>query len=155
MKAIPAPARVSGFVAIVVQPDEATVRASYALAASLMPPDATQALAPGSLPHVTLTQCAVRDAPRELLARFVTGFDARLRGLSVPLRAVTAFGGGFLFWCVDGPSPARTALQRAHEDALAVADGILDPVANAAVVAATVETTANDPVLVANAREFG
>ncbi|MBI1962346.1 MAG: hypothetical protein HYS37_03140, partial [Candidatus Rokubacteria bacterium] len=66
-----------------------------------MPAGSQQALARGSLPHVTLTQCALRDAPRERLAAFVERLEGRLRGRTIPLSAVTKFGAGFLFWGVD------------------------------------------------------
>ena len=131
---VPLGDRVSGFVALVIQPDAGTIRAAYELAAALMPAGSTQQLAPGSLPHVTLTQCIVRDAARERLGQYVDRLGARLRGLTIPLGAVTAFGGGFLFWHVDRDSEARKRLQAAHEDALGLAEGLLDPVANAAIV---------------------
>lgn len=108
-----AEARLSGFVAIVVQPDVATIQASYQLAAEVMPAAAEQTLAPGSLPHVTLTQCPIRDAPRDRLAEYVARLDRRLRGLTIPLRVIIPVGGGFLFWCVDEGSPrARSCRTR-------------------------------------------
>lgn len=134
IRQVPAEARVAGFVAIVVVPDAATIRASYALASALMPQASEQALAPGSLPHITLTQSPLRDAPRERLAERVTRLDEQLRGQTIPLSAVIAFGGGFLFWCVEDAAPPRALLQRAHEDAIPVADGLLDPAVNARVV---------------------
>ena len=51
---------ISGFVGLVIEPDTATIRTAYELAAALLPPDAEQKLAPGDLPHLTLTQCALR-----------------------------------------------------------------------------------------------
>jgi hypothetical protein len=75
--------------------------------------------------------------------------------MSIPLRAIRPFGGGFLFWCVNDASPERAALQRVHEYAITLADGVLDPVANAAVVEGTITLTKNDPRLVANARAYG
>ena len=75
--------------------------------------------------------------------------------MTIPLRAVIAFGGGFLFWCVDDASPPRVLLQQAHEDALGVADGLLDPAVNARVVEQTRKGTNDDPVLVAHARRYG
>ncbi len=49
----------------------------------------------------------------------------------------------------------RSRLQAAHQDALALADGALDPVANAAIVEATGKLTGDDPALVDNARRYG
>lgn len=152
---IAAGARVTGFVALVIQPDAATIRRAYELASALMPKDAEQVLAPGSMPHVTLTQCAVREAPRERIADYVERLDAELRGRTIPLRDVMAFPGGFVFWCVDDTSPERASLQRAHEAAVSVADDVLDPVANARVVEGTAAATNDDPVLVGNARDYG
>lgn len=151
----PAGATVTGFVALVIQPDAATIRRSYEVAGALMAKDAEQVLAPGALPHVTLTQCALRDAPRARVADYIGRLDAELRGRTIPLRDVVAFPGGFLFWCVDEGSPERARLQRAHEAAISVADGFLDPAANARVVEGTAAATNDDPVLVANAREYG
>lgn len=147
--------RVTAFVALVVQPDAGTIRRSYELAGALMPGDAEQVLAPGALPHLTLTQCALRDAPRDRIAGYVARLDAELRGRTIPLRDVTVFPGGFLFWCVDEASPERARLQRAHEAAISLADGFLDPAANARVVEGTAAATNDDPVLVGNAREYG
>lgn len=147
--------RITAFVALVVQPDAETIRRSYELAGALMPSDAEQVLALGALPHVTLTQCALREAPRERIAGFIERLDAELRGRTIPLRDVMAFPGGFLFWCVDEASPERVRLQRAHEAAMSIADGFLDPDANARVVEGTAAATNNDPVLVGNAREYG
>jgi len=149
------PERISGFAGLVIQPDAATIRTAYTLAASVMPAGAEHALGPGSLPHVTLAQCALREAPGERCAELVASLDAELRGRSIPLSAVVPFGGGFAFWCVDEASPARRILQTAHERALALGEGLLDPVANAAVVAQTIRLTGGDPVLVANARAHG
>lgn len=154
IRRIPAPPLVTDFVGLVIQPDAATIRKSYELAAALMP-KIPEAVVPGSLPHMTLTQCALREAPRERLAAFVDRLDTELKGLTVPLSAVVPFGAGFVFWCADPTSPERMGLQRAHEHALAVADGFLDSVANAAVVEGTMRATGNDPVLVGNARAFG
>jgi 2'-5' RNA ligase len=152
---VPAADLISGFVALVIQPDAATIRVSYDLAATLLPERPEQAVAPGSLPHLTLTQCAVRGAPRERAAEFVDRLEDVLHGLTLPLRTVTPFGGGFLFWCVDPAAPARATLQRAHADALTLAEGLLDPVANAAVVEGTIAATNGDPVLVEQARRWG
>jgi len=120
-----------------------------------VPAGAELALAPGLLPHVTLTQCALRDAPRDRLTDLVARLEARLLGHPIPLRTVAAFAGGFVFWHAEAAAPARAMLQRAHEDALGIADGLLDPVANAAVVQGTMSATDDDPVLVANARAHG
>ena len=152
---MPADTTVTGFVALVVQPDAATIRQSYELASAVMAKDAEQVLAPGSLPHVTLTQCALRGAPRERIASYVARLETNLRGRSIPLRTVMAFPGGFVFWCVDESSPERVRLQEAHEAAIGVADGFLDPVANTRVVDGTAAATNNDPVLVGNARTYG
>jgi len=146
---------VSGFVGLVLQPDPTTVRTSYALAARVMAPDAEQILAAGSLPHVTLTQCALRNAPRDHLAAFLERLRPELRERTVPLDRVTVFAGGFVFWCVDPASPARGMLVRAHEAALSLADGFLDHAANAAVVDATARATGDDPDLVDNVRRYG
>ena len=59
-----APERITGFVALVIQPNSPTILKAYDLAQTLMPAAAEQVTAPGSLPHLTLTQCALRDAPR-------------------------------------------------------------------------------------------
>ena len=155
MLEVPAAPLITGFVALVIQPDAATIRKAYELARSLMPTASQQTLAPGSLPHVTLTQCAVRDAPRERFAEFVNRLEAQLRGLTIPLSAVENYGAGFLFWHAAPASPGRTMLQRAHEHATTVADGLLDPVANAAVVEATATAFNNDQALVENARRYG
>ena len=147
--------RITGFVGLVVQPDAVTIRRSYELAAAVMPTGGELLLAAGLLPHVTLTQCALRDAPRERVAAYVQRLGDRLRGRTIPLGAVVAFGGGFLFWCVDPASPERALLRRVHADALTVADGFLDPVANLAVVEGTMKMNDHDDVLVANARRYG
>lgn len=152
---VAADARVTGFVALVLQPDVATIRAAYAEAAAALPRTAEQALGHGSLPHLTLTQCMVRGAPRARFAEYVARLDGLLRGLEVPLRRIARFGAGFLFWHVDGDSPARAILQAAHEDAIAVGEGLLDAVANAAIVEGTKKVTNDDPVLVAYARRYG
>ena len=52
-------------------------------------------------------------------------------------------------------SPARQLLQIAHEDALSLADGVLDRVANAGVVEVTARATGDDAALVENARRYG
>lgn len=150
-----AEARVTGFVALVIQPDATTIRQSYELARTVMSKDAEQVLAPGSLAHVTLTQCALRSAPRERIASYVARLETHLRGWSIPLRTVMAFPGGFVFWCVDGSSPERARLQEAHEAAISVGDGFLDPVANTRVVDGTAAVTNDDPVLIGNARTYG
>jgi hypothetical protein len=150
-----APGRITGVVALVLQPDPATIVAAYDLAASLMPAAAEQVTAPGALPHLTLTQCALRDAPRERVRAFVTRLEDMLRGAVIPLSAVRPFGAGFLFWCAEGDGAGRRALQAAHEHAVTLADGLLDPVANDAVVEATARAFADDPVLVGNARRHG
>lgn len=147
-------AAISGFVGLVIEPDAATVTKAYALAASLLPP-AEQVLAPDARPHVTLMQCPVRDAPRARPKRLVARLDRRLRGLALPLRRVVPFPGGFLFWCVDVDAPARALLQAAHEEALTLADGVLDPERNASVVDGTARATGNDAQLVDNARRYG
>jgi hypothetical protein len=146
---------ISGFVGIVVRPDAVTIAKAYELAAASLPPDAEQALAPGALPHVTLTQCALRDAPRARVSTLVARLDERLSGRTLPLKSVVPFTGGFLFWCVDAEAPGRALLQSAHEQALTLTDGVLDPVANAAVVEGTARATGNDVQLVDNARRYG
>lgn len=153
--ALPAEPLITGFVALVIQPDAATIRTAYGLAASLLPAGSEQALVPGSLPHVTLTQCAVRDLPRERVVAFLDRLDHDLRARTIPLGAVIPFGGGFVFWCVDERSVERSMLQRAHEDAIELAGDFLDPVANGAVVEGTAQATRNDAVLVENARAYG
>jgi hypothetical protein len=146
---------ISGFVGVVIVPDDDTIMKAYALASTLLPRDAEQRLAPGALPHITLTQCALRDASRSRVRALLAGIERRLHGLTVPLQRVTPFPGGFLFWCVDAECSARRLLQAAHEDALALAGGALDPVANAAVVEGTARATNDDTQLVANARRYG
>jgi hypothetical protein len=148
-------APISGFVGLVIEPDPATISRAYTLASALLPRDAEQRLAPGALPHITLTQCPLREAPRAGLRALLGRIERRVKGLAVPLERVIPFPGGFLFWCVDAPAPARQALQSAHEGALALADGVLDPVANAAVVEGTASATNDDPELVQNARTYG
>jgi hypothetical protein len=146
---------ISGFVGLVLVPDGATIAAAYELAQAALPAGAESALGPGALPHVTLTQCALRDAPRTRIAGIIERLDTRLRGRSIPLGVVIPTGGGFVFWCVDETAPERQLLQQAHEDALGLADGFLDPVANAAVVEGTMRLTGNDPVLVRHAHAHG
>jgi 2'-5' RNA ligase len=148
-------APISGFLGLVIEPDAATVASAYVLAASLLPPDAEQVLAPDARPHVTLAQCPVRDAPRARLRALVARLDTRLVGHAFPLKRVVPFTGGFLFWCVDAEAPARALLQAAHEEALTLGDGVLDPERNAAVVDATARASENDAQLVNNARRFG
>ena len=152
---IAAPPTITGFVGLVVEPDAATIWNAYELASRVIPTDAPMALGPGLLPHVTLTQCALREAPRERLAAFAERLEAPLRDRRIPLTTVSAVAGGFVFWCVDPASPDRALLQQVHEDALPVADGFLDPVANAAVVEGTARLTHNDAQLVDNARRYG
>ena len=147
--------RVTGFVGLVVQPDAETIRTAYALAAATVRDDAEMRLGPGQLPHVTLTQCVLRDAPRARIGDFTARLTRQLAGARIPLTTITTFPGGFLFWCVDAGSAERKLLQTAHEDALPLADGFLDPVGNAAVVEGTRRLTNDDPQLVANARTFG
>jgi len=147
--------RITGFVALVIQPDPSTILKAYDLAQTLMPAPAEQVTAPGSLPHLTLTQCALRDAPRERVREFVARLDDALRGAAIPLGAVVTFGAGFLFWCAEAVGPGRRALQAAHEYAVTLADRLLDPVANEAVVEATARAFADEPELVANARRYG
>ena len=154
-RTVRAPERLSEFVALVIEPGPETIARAYDLARQLLPGDAESALAPGRLPHVTLTQCAVREAPRERLAEFAAKLGHDLAGMWLPLHTIAAVAGGFPFWCVDEASPERQALQRAHEFAITVADGLLDPVANATVVDGTRRLTANDPVLVSNAQKYG
>ena len=146
---------ITGFVGIVVQPDAVTIVEAYELAAALLPEDAEQVLTPGALPHVTLTQCAVRDAPRARLKTLIARLDGLLAGRALPLKSVVPFPGGFLFWCVDPAAPERELIQSAHEHALTLADGVLDEVANEAVIAGTARATGNDRRLVDNARRFG
>ena len=152
---IAAPPLITGFVGLVIEPDAGTIRKAYELASRVMPVDAPMVLGPGLLPHVTLTQCALRETPRERLAAFAARLGATLRDRRIPLTAVSAVAGGFVFWCVDPASAERALLQRVHEDALPVADGFLDPVANAAVVEGTARLTNDDRQLVENARRFG
>jgi 2'-5' RNA ligase len=147
--------RMSGFLGLVLQPDTATIGTSYALAAALIGEDAEQVLGPGSLPHLTLTQCALGNVPRARLAEFVERLRPRLRGRTISLTILMVFGGGFVFWCVDPATPERQILAEAHEDALPLADGFLDHAANAAVVDATARATGGDPELVDNARRYG
>jgi hypothetical protein len=117
---------------LVVEPDAETIRAAYDLAATLLPADAEQRLGPGSLPHVTLTQCAVSQLPVARVAAFADRLTQRLAGRCLALGPVTAFGGGFLFWCIEADAPERPVLQHAHEDAITLGQGFLDPAANGA-----------------------
>jgi 2'-5' RNA ligase len=146
---------ISGFVGLVLLPDEETIGAARRVARAVLAEGAESALGDDSLPHVTLTQCALREAPRPRILDLALRLNGRLRGLRIPLGPLLVFGGGFVFWCVEPDSPERATLQAAHEDALALADGVLDPAANAAVVEATGRLTGDDPVLVANARRHG
>jgi hypothetical protein len=145
----------SGFVGLVVEPDAATIQAAYELAATLLPADAEERLGPGSLPHLTLTQCAVHQLPRAWIAAFADRLTQRLAGRGVPQGPVIAFGGGFLFWCVAAEAPERSVLQHAHVKAITLGQGFFDPVANGAVVEATRRLTDDDTTLVANARDCG
>jgi 2'-5' RNA ligase len=146
---------VSGFVGLVLVPDAATIAAAYRLAGRVVADGAESMLAGGSLPHVTLTQCALREAPRSRLISLVDRLEERVRALRIPLGPLVVFGGGFVFWCVEPGSPARGLLQAIHQDALTLGEGLLDPAANAAIVEATARLTANDPVLVEHARRYG
>jgi len=146
---------VSGFVGLVLVPDAATIAAAYRLAGGVVAHGAESVLAGGSLPHVTLTQCALREAPRSRLVGLIARLEDRVRAMRVPLGPLVVFGGGFVFWFVAPDSPARGLLQAVHQDALALADSALDPVANAAIVEATAKLTGNDPALVENARRYG
>ena len=146
---------ISGFVGLVLVPDAATIAAAYRLAPSVIAEGAESRLEAGALPHVTLTQCALRDAPRSGAIALIERLEERVRGVRLPLGPLTVFGGGFVFWCVEPGSAARGVLQAAHQDALALADGALDPVANAAIVEATGKLTGDDPALVDNARRYG
>ena len=139
-----ADAPISGFVALVIEPDAATIRAAYELAAALLPADAEQVLTHGDLPHVTLTQCALRDVPRAQVKSLIARLDQRLKGTLLPLERVVPFPGGFVFWTVDPDSPERPRLQAAHEEALTLADGGLDPTTNARIVEGTARATGND-----------
>ena len=145
----------SGFVGIVLRPDADTIAKAYELAPALLPPDSEQVLVPPALPHITLTQGALRDAAPAVVKRLVADLDRQLAGRRIPLAQIVPFTGGFLFWCVDDTSAARPVLQAAHAQALSLADGVLDETANEAVVAGTAQATGNDPVLVANARRYG
>ena len=155
IREIPLPESVTGIVALVIGPDPPTIRAAYELADALVAPGAEQVLGPGSLPHVTLTQCALRAAPRARLRAFVARLEEALRGRTIPLGPIQRFGQGFVFWCAEPDGPERRALQSAHEDALALADGLLDPVANAAVVETTRRAFGGDRELIANAERYG
>jgi 2'-5' RNA ligase len=152
---IPADDRITGFVGLVIEPDAQTIEQAYGLSRELMPSGAESALSPGSLPHITLTQCAVREATRDRVSQILVPLNRELRTLSVRLRTVRPFGGGFLFWCVDEASPERATLQRVHEYSITFADGLLDRAANAAVVESTIKLTKNDARLVGNARAYG
>jgi hypothetical protein len=145
----------SGFVGLVLRPDADTIATAYELAPALLPPDSEQVLTPPALPHITLTQGALRDADPAAVKRLVADLDRQLVGRKIPLAQIVPFTGGFLFWCVDDTSAERRVLQAAHARALSLADGVLDEAANEAVVAGTAQATGNDPVLVANARRYG
>jgi hypothetical protein len=109
----------------------------------------------GDLPHVTLTQCALRDVPRAQVASLIARLDRRLEGTRLPLERVVPFPGGFLFWTVDPDSPERPRLQAAHEEALTLAEGGLDPTTNARIIEGTARATGNDAQFVANAHRYG
>jgi 2'-5' RNA ligase len=155
IRQIPLPETISGLVALVIRPDPPTIQAAYRLAAALVRPGSEQVLGPGSLPHVTLAQCALRAAPRERLQAIVARLEEALVKRSLQLGSIVRFGQGFVFWCVEADGPRRRALQVAHDDALAVAEGFLDPVANAAVVEATRRALGADPELLDNTRRYG
>src|SRR5438034_382032 len=79
----------------------------------------------------------VPNAPvKSLIARL----DRRLKGTRLPLERVVPFPGGFVFWTVDPDSPERPQLQAAHEEALTLAEGALDPTTNARIVEGTART---------------
>lgn len=146
---------ISGFVGLVLVPGPETLVAARMLAAAIVSAGAESVLDAGALPHVTLTQCPLREAPRAPVSDLIARLERRLIGANIPLSPLVVFGGGFVFWCVEPTASERSVLQAAHEEALALADGGLDPVANADVVAATIKLTAGDPALVANARRHG
>ena len=148
-------APISGFVGLVIEPDAATIRAAYALAAELLFPEAEQRLTHGDLPHVTLTQCPLRDVARARVKALIAQLDQRLAGMTLPLDRIMPFPGGFVFWTIDPDAPERPRLQAAHEEALTLADGALDPTINARVVEATARATGDDETLVANAGRYG
>jgi hypothetical protein len=75
---------ISDFLGIVARPDAATIHTCCELAAALLPRSPEMVVAPASLPHLTLTQCALRDAPGERLAEFVSRLDEQLRGVTIP-----------------------------------------------------------------------
>jgi 2'-5' RNA ligase len=152
---VSADAPISGFVGLVIEPDAATIRAAYELAAALLPPDAEQVLTHGDLPHVTLTQCALRDVPRAQVASLIARLDQRLKGTRLPLERVVPFPGGFVFWTIAPDSPERPRLQAAHEEALTLAESGLDPTTNARIVEGTARATGGDAQLVANAQRYG
>ena len=146
---------ISGFVGLVLIPDAPSIDAARALAKALVPPDAEQTVASGDLPHVTVMQCPLREAPRAHVASFVDQLRRQLLGRTLPLNRVIPFPGGFLFWTVDPDSPERQLLQSVHENALTLGDGFLDPITHAAIVEGTVKATGNDEQLVGNARRYG
>ena len=146
---------ISGFVGLVLVPDAETMAVARRLAGAVVPAGAESALGTDALPHLTLTQCPLREAPRARIVELIRRLDTGLGGARIALGPLVVFGGGFMFWCVEPGSPARARLQAAHEDALALSDCGLDPTANAAVVEATARLTAGDPVLAANARRYG
>jgi hypothetical protein len=111
IREIPLPESVTGIVALVIRPDPPTIRAAYELADALVAPGAEQVLGPDSLPHVTLTQCALRAAPRARLRAFVARLEESLRGRTILLGPIEKFGQGFVFWCAVPDGPERRALQ--------------------------------------------
>src|SRR5262249_19240995 len=109
VRQIPFPEAITGLVALVIRPDPPTIQAAYRLAEAFVPPGAEQVLGPGSLPHVTLTQCALRAAPRGRLRALVARLEEALRGRSLQLESIVRFGAGFVFWCVNADGPQRRA----------------------------------------------
>jgi hypothetical protein len=98
---LPAPERITGFVALAIKPDAATIRTSQDLAVSLLPAAAEPVIGPGSWPHVTLMQCAVREAPRARVREFIARLEEVLRGQSIPLSAIVSGRGS----CSGAPIP--------------------------------------------------
>ena len=103
---------VSGFVGIVLQPDAATIAKAYELAAALLPPDAEQALAPGALPHVTLTQCALRDAARATVKALVAALDDQLVGRTIRLAEVVPSPAAFCSGASTPEAPSAPCSRR-------------------------------------------